>query len=333
MNLRSLVLTAMFAAACAAATTATPIAHAEPERVPDTVDIACAGAIRHRNADWYLPDGAAHGLVWLQHGFARSNANVASLAEHFAAAGYVVFAPALPFLDPAGCTLQNLGDNTGFLDNIAGLFATAAGPTSPLARSFAAATAAANRPDLRLPQETVFVGHSAGAEAVEYVAHRLHADHPAAFADLRGLVLLDPVKSFLGDNTDQALADLDHTDLPILDIAAKPSQCNLFGVGTAAVQRLLHRRYLGVRIGTGVHTDAEGASGDTLGNLLCGNPKSVNISTLQTLAVGWTTDYFTGTRTADYYPAHAPATDAATAQTAVTEAVSAAPEAQILTGS
>ncbi|MFI9408116.1 hypothetical protein [Nocardia sp. NPDC052316] len=331
MNLRSLVLTAMFAAACAVASAATPIAHAEPDRMPETIDIGCGDAVRHRNVDWYLPEGPANGLVWLQHGFARSNANVASLAEHFAAAGYVVFAPALPFLDPAGCTLQNLGDNTGFLDNIAGLFA--ADPAGPLARSFAAATSAAHRPELRLPRQTVFVGHSAGAEAVEYVAHRLHADHPAAFADLHGLVLLDPVKSFLGDNTDQALTDLDHTDLPILDIAAKPSQCNLFGVGTAAAQRLLHRGYLGVRIGTGVHTDAEGDSGDMMGNLLCGNPKSVNISTLQTLAVGWTTDFFTGTRTADYYPAQAPAADAATAQSAVTDAVSAAPEASILTGS
>ncbi|MBF6181631.1 alpha/beta hydrolase [Nocardia otitidiscaviarum] len=332
MNLRRLVLTAMFAAACAVATAATPVAHAEPDRVPETVDIACGDAVRHLNADWYLPDGPAGGLIWLQHGFARSNANVASLAEHFAAAGYVVFAPSLPFMDPAGCTLQNLGDNTGFLGNIADLFATDAEPTNSLARSFAAATATAHRPDLRLPRQTVFVGHSAGGEAVEYVARRLHTDHPAAFADLRGLVLLDPVKSFLGDNTDQALTDLDHTDLPILDIAAKPSPCNLYGVGTDTLQRLLHRRYLGIRIGTGVHTDAEGPSGDTLGNLVCGDPTSVNISTLQTLAVGWATDYFTGTRTAAYYPAHAPAADAAAAHSAVTDAVSAAPEAEILTG-
>ncbi|MFI6043826.1 alpha/beta hydrolase [Nocardia sp. NPDC051321] len=311
--------------------TAGPAARAEPATMPELLSIPCAGSMLPIPVDWHLPVGEPKGLVWLQHGFARSNANIAGLAAAYAEAGYLVFAPSLPFIDLAGCTLQNLTGNTAFLGAIAALLASADRPNNPLAQSFSAATGSAGRPGLRLPAQYVFVGHSAGAEAVEYVAHRLHTDAPDGWARLRGLVLLDPVKSFVGDNTDRALADLDTTPLPILTISGPPSLCNAFGGGTGAVQSTLHRAYVGIRINTGVHTDAEGPDVDTMGRLLCGTPESVNITTLRSLAIGWTGDFLAGNRTADYYPPTAPAADARTAENAVAR-VAAAPDAQILSG-
>ncbi|MFD6159852.1 hypothetical protein ACFWF7_36125 [Nocardia sp. NPDC060256] len=329
MNLRG---PATAAIALCLALAAGPTARAEPATMHETIPIPCAGTYLPISVDWHLPVGTPKGMIWLQHGFARSNANIAGLGTAFAEAGYLVFAPSLPFIDLAGCTLQNLTGNTGFLGAIATLFATAESPDSVLAQSLSAAAAHAGRPELRLPEQYAFVGHSAGGEAVEYVAHRLHADHPGTWGGLRGLVVLDPVKSFVGDNTDRALADLDNTALPILAVSGPPSLCNAFGTGTDALRTRLHRSYVGIRISTGVHTDAEGTSVDTLGSLLCGTPESVNITTLRTLTLGWIGDYFTGTRSADYYPPDAPLTDAQTARSAVAH-VGAAPEAQILSGS
>ncbi|WP_051153235.1 alpha/beta hydrolase [Nocardia niigatensis] len=284
-----LVLAALCAATVAGATPASAAT------VPGGIDLSCSATPLRQNADWYLPDRTPRGLVWLQHGFARTTANVAALAGILSDAGYLVFAPSLPFVNPSGCTLQNLGDNTPFLDTVADLFATAEDPSGALARSLAAAASAAGLTAPALPRQFVFIGHSAGAEAVEYVAHRLHAGHPDAWTALRGLVLLDPVKSFLGNNTDAALADLDRTPLPVLTVSGPPGLCNNFGSGTTALRTLLHRSFVGVRLPAGAHTDAEGASSDVAGELACGVPQSTNVSALQHLAVRWTGDFVTGT--------------------------------------
>ncbi|MCC3314302.1 alpha/beta hydrolase [Nocardia africana] len=301
MRLRASIPTVL-AAACLA-TAAFASAAAGPP-LPGTVDLPCAATTLHQDAAWYRPAGTPRGLVWLQHGFARTQSNVAALAETLSAAGYLVFSPSLPFLNLDGCTLQNLGDNTAFLDQVARLFATAGDPTGPLATSAARAGVGPTA----LPRPWVFIGHSAGAEAVEYVAHRLHDSSPAAWANLRGLVLLDPVKSFLGDNTDVALADLAATDLPVLTVSGPPALCNNFGSGTAALRAHLHRRFLGVRLTTGEHTDAEGPSSDPLGELLCGTPQPGNVAALQQLATSWTGDYVEG---ATDYPTAAAAAFAA----------------------
>lgn len=297
MRLRASTLTVL-AAACVAAAAFAPAAAGPP--LPGTVDLPCAATTLHQDVAWYRPAGTPRGLVWLQHGFARTEGNVAALAETLSTAGYLVFSPSLPFVNLDGCTLQNLGDNTAFLDQVARLFATADDPTGPLATS--ATRAGVGLP--ALPRSFVFIGHSAGAEAVEYVAHRLHTSSPAAWAKLRGLVLLDPVKSFLGADTDVALDDLAATDLPVLTVSGPPALCNNFGSGTTALQAHLHRPFLGVRLDTGEHTDAEGTSSDPLGELLCGIPQPAYVATLQHLATGWTGDYVDGTTD---YPAAAAA--------------------------
>ncbi|MEU6562479.1 alpha/beta hydrolase [Nocardia nova] len=283
-------------AVCAAVLTVAAPAAADPDRIPGSVDLPCAATVLHQPADWYVPTGAPRALVWLQHGFARADANVAALARSLADDGYLVFTPSLPFVDPHGCTLQNLGDNTGFLDQLARLFATDA-PDGPLATALATAAAGTGRPAPRLPSRLVFIGHSAGAEAVEYVAHRLHTTYPDAWSRLRGLILLDPVKSFLGANTDTALTDLASTPLPILTVSGPPALCNNFGSGTTALQTHLHRPFLGVRLTTGEHTDAEGPSTDPLGELLCGIPQPGNVAILTHLTTAWTDAFVDGPAT------------------------------------
>ncbi|MEV5650763.1 alpha/beta hydrolase [Nocardia sp. NPDC052254] len=284
-------------ALCATLTTLAAPAAAE-SRLSGTIDLGCATTVLHQPADWYLPTGTPRALIWLQHGFARTADNVAALARSLAGDGYLVFTPSLPAIDPNGCTLQNLGDNTGFLDRIADMFATD-DPTGRLATALTAAAAATGHPAPELPSRLVFIGHSAGAEAVEYVAHRLHATHPAAWSRLHGLILLDPVKSFLGDNTDTALTDLDPTALPILTISGPPGICNNLASGTTALLTHLHRPFLGVRLTTGEHTDAEGASTDPLAELLCGAPQPGNVAILTHLTTTWTDDFMNGTTSSE----------------------------------
>lgn len=296
MSLRASTLI-LLTAGCLTAAGFTPAA-ADTTRLPGSIDLPCAASTLRQDAAWYLPSETPRGLVWLQHGFARAETNVADLARTLAAAGYLVFTPSLPFLNLDGCTLQNLGDNTPFLDQVARLFGAATDPAGQLATALAAAAERAGITPPALPQQFVFIGHSAGGEAVEYVAHRLHSSYPSAWANLRGLILLDPVKSLLGANTDTALADLASTELPILSVSGPPGPCNNFGSGTTALRTYLHRPVLGVRLTTGEHTDAEGGTTDPLAELFCGTPQPGNTSTLQELTVGWTGQYFSGA--ADY---------------------------------
>ncbi|MGY2062863.1 alpha/beta hydrolase, partial [Nocardia gipuzkoensis] len=93
------------ALATAATLTLSPLP-AAAERLPGSIEIPCAADVLEQSADWYLPAGPPRGLIWLQHGFARTNANMDDLAQVFADAGYLVFAPNLPFMNLSGCTMQ-----------------------------------------------------------------------------------------------------------------------------------------------------------------------------------------------------------------------------------
>ncbi|MFG2090052.1 hypothetical protein [Spirillospora sp. NPDC048824] len=298
------VATTAVAAATAVATApaAAAPARATATRIQTTVEIRCAFTTLDQSADWYFPSGTPEGLVWLQHGFARANDHVADLAGEYASAGYLVFAPTLPSGHIFGCTLQNIGNNTDFLGNVADLFGRASDPDGKLGRSLARAKAEAGRPEVTIPSSMVFSGHSAGGEAVAYVANRVRTDHPAAWTGLRGLVLLDPVKSFIGDNLVTGLDGLDGTGRQIRTISAPDNPCNNGSSGTEAVQSEVHGPFVGVRLTSGDHTDAEGASTDSIGTIACGTPEAGNVAALQTFAVAWARDAFDGTRTPAYLP-------------------------------
>lgn len=271
-------------------------------QVSNTVDVPCAAFTYHPDVDWFLPSGTPRGLVYLQHGFSRSNGNLADLAEHYAAAGFVVFAPTLPSADIFGCTVSNLGNNAPFLNNVATWLGQANSSSGALARSYANALSRAGRPASALPTSYVIAGHSAGGEVASYVANRLRTTYPGQFARVRLVQLLDPVKSFIGSNMATGLNGLNLTSTPIFAISSPPYTANGNASGTVELTNDVHRPFLGVRLTTGSHCDAEGASTDGLCTVLNGASQPGNVTALQTFAVAWAVDAVAGTSTATYYP-------------------------------
>jgi hypothetical protein len=227
---------------------------------------------------------------------------MADLARHYSAAGFLVFAPTLPSADIYGCTVENLGNNTAFLNNVAALIGDATNPNGRLARSYATAAAAAGRSGSSLPANYIVAGHSAGGEAVAYIANRLRTTYPSQFTHLKLVQLLDPVNSTVGLNMANGLNGLNLTSTPVYAISSPPYSANSNASGTVELTTDVHRPFLGVRLVTGCHCDAEGASTDSLCTLLDGTPQAANIAALQTLAVAWATDAADATTTATYYP-------------------------------
>jgi dienelactone hydrolase len=271
-------------------------------QVSNTVDVSCAAFTYHPAADWFLPAGTPKGLVYLQHGFSRSNGNLADLAEHYAAAGFAVFAPTLPSADIFGCTVSNLGNNAPFLNNVATWLGQADNANGALARSYANALSKAGRAAAALPTSYVIAGHSAGGEVAAYVANRLRTTYPGQFARVRLVQLLDPVKSFIGSNMATGLNGLNLTSTPIFAISSPPYTANSNANGTVELTTDVHRPFLGVRLTTGSHCDAEGASTDGLCTVLNGASQPGNVTALQTLAVAWANDAVGGTTSATHYP-------------------------------
>ncbi|AYF75491.1 alpha/beta hydrolase [Nocardia yunnanensis] len=282
----------------------TPAAHAATvTKVSNQVDIRCAFTTLHQSSDWYFPAGTPTGLLWLQHGFSSANDSVADTAQKFAERGFLVFAPTLPTANALGCTLENLGNNTDFLDNVADLFGKSADPGDKLGRSFADAKTKAGRTDVAMPTTMVFAGHSAGGEAVPYVTQQLRSKYPSVFAGVRGLVLFDPVKSFIGNNLSSSMNHLRNAALPVLLISAPPYSCNRNGSGTDTVlQYTSGLPFRGVRLTTGAHIDVEAGSAPDPDKIACGTPQDRNVSALQTLATAWASDFVSGAKTADDYP-------------------------------
>jgi hypothetical protein len=281
--LAALVLSASVLVATPSAANAATAAEVDGE-----IAVPCWIYTYKPDADWYFPATTSpKALVYLQHGFSRANDNVADLARKYQAAGYLVFAPTLPSADIYGYTVNNLGNNTVFLNSVAAWIGTATSPSGALATSYAAAAAKAGRSGSTLPTSYVLAGHSAGGEAVTYVANRLRTTHPAAFANLKHLQLLDPVKSIFGSNMATGLTGLAGTSLPILAISSPPYLANSDASGTVALTGAIDRDFLGVRLTTGSHCDAEGASTNALCTLTAGTSQAANVTALQTLAVNW----------------------------------------------
>ncbi|MEI8080654.1 MAG: alpha/beta hydrolase [Actinomycetes bacterium] len=271
-----------------------------PQHANVRTQIRCAMTIQQRPTTWWFPQGPPKALVWLQHGFARSNDNMADLAGKLAGNGYLVFAPDLASANVLGCTLENLGGNGNYMRNVADLFGKKDN-TDKLSRSWAAAAAKLGRTGLAMPTKMVFIGHSVGGEAVVFVGAQVIKNYPGQAPNLVGEVLLDPVPSPVGDHLATGIDGLVAAKTPIRVVAAAPGTCNKDGEGTATLASHASG-FLGLRLTTGKHTDAEGSSTDRIATLACGKPAAANVSALQTLALAWTADMVDGTRTAKYYP-------------------------------
>jgi hypothetical protein len=288
-----LTLTLALSTACepAQATTAT-----------NTVDVRCQFLTYSVETDWYFPAGTPRALVWLQHGFTESKDDWDETARKLAESGYLTMATTLPTADIFGCTVSNVGNNTPFLNNVASMLAGIGNPSSAIGRSHADAATRAGRAGQAIPDKLLMSGHSAGGEAVLHVANRLRTNHAGTFARLRGLVLADPVSSFIGDNTGAALEGLSTTTVPIYSIAAPPYSCNSDQSGTAAVIAELPGRFHGAQITTGAHGDIFGGSANALGTATCGTPQATNVNAARVLMFGWFADMETGATTPAFYP-------------------------------
>lgn len=130
-------------------------------KVTTTTATRCAIFTYQTPTDWYFPATSPKALVWLQHGFTESRDQYTGFADQLAAQGFLVVATTLPSADLFGCSVNNLGNNTAYLNNVARLFGTKDSATGALNKSFVAARAAAGRPEVRMPRSMAFVGHSA----------------------------------------------------------------------------------------------------------------------------------------------------------------------------
>ncbi|WP_168703468.1 alpha/beta hydrolase [Gordonia paraffinivorans] len=264
----------------------------------------CAGKSVRVAARWYFPPGRPTALVWLQHGFSRTAANLDALARSYATAGFLVVGPTLDSVNLGGCAVAyNIADNAAFARTVGGVFGSGAQTGSPLASSLRRAREAAHRPDVAMPYRMVFAGHSAGGEFVLVAADALRRSDPAAYRRLSGLMLFDPVNSFFGTHFTSAAASLGVDGLPIRVIASQPSISNSFESGVAVLQRTTRQDFLGVRLVTGIHIDAEGTSTDLIGELSeLAAPRPRNGRVIHALATGWSSDMVAGTVTPTYYP-------------------------------
>lgn len=115
----------------------------------------------------------------------------------------------------------------------------------------------------------------------------MRTTYPAAFAQLRGVVLEDSVNSPAGSNMATALQGLAPTGLPLVATASPDNSCNANQSGTKALIAALPGRFHGVQVTTGNHQDVFGTDTTGLQSLVCGTPKPVNTSAVRTLSTGW----------------------------------------------
>lgn len=261
----------------------------------EDVTVDCGTGGTDVPTDWYFPVPNPNlGLVWVQHGFSRTNNQYVDLATKIAEQGYVVFATSLA-PGTSGCAMNN----QGFLSDFARLFPDLAVPGVGLLASASIAATEAGTTLTALPTTFAFTGHSAGGGSIAWVAKELVTAHPATGASLRGLVFLDPVESTSGALMASSLPSLGAKR--VTTISSPPYTCNSNASGTTLIAAL-PRPFVGVELTSGCHCDAEAASTNALCTVFCGTPQAANVSALQTLALCWLGDAFAGGYSAGCYP-------------------------------
>jgi hypothetical protein len=246
-------------------------------------------------ADWYFPSGPAPptGLIYLQHGaFAVASMysyTAANLAEQ---TNSIVVAPTLSTngFAPDGMWLGGTPLQTAVADLFLG----------DRAALTASASAAAGH-TVTLPEHFVLAGHSLGGVFVAAVAGDLADD--GATHDLAGVVLFDPTPSSGQDAVmPVALAKLP-ADLPVLLIGSPPSYWNELGSAANALVAARPGQFVGVILDGGSHADSlQGGNPliQLIEDVVSGVPRPQNIAATETLASGWITDMFAGTRDGIY---------------------------------
>ncbi len=253
-------------------------------RQTSTLEVGC-GCGETVDADWYFPNQAEEpaGLIYLQHGFFRSKANVSALAVQLAEqTNSVVVVPTVasnPFAQ-GGCWVNGDAMHRAVADLFVG----------DMTALTASATAAAGHP-VTLPAQFVLAGQSAGGNLAASAA--AYTVDNGAIDRLRAVVMFDGVDN--GGRIAAGSAALTGVNArPVFQIAADCALCNVFGAGTSALVDSRPDGFVGVRLEGGKHTDAEGASSGLIGMLTCGVPDSANVAAVPVIAAGWINDVFTG---------------------------------------
>jgi hypothetical protein len=114
--------------------------------------VACSHPTYPMPTAWYFPAAAPLALVWMQHGFVEDKNVWSALARELATRGYLVMATTLAAFNIFDCTVENLGNNTAFLDNIANVFGKKGDPNGALATSFNTAAAQGGWPRRHCPR-------------------------------------------------------------------------------------------------------------------------------------------------------------------------------------
>jgi len=233
------------------------------------------------DAEWHLPAGEAAGLVLVQHGFARSCANLRTTAQRIAAQGAMTLC----------VNTERARGDPALADALAA--AMLHGLAAPDGRA--------------VPPRVVVAGHSAGAVFAARVGRAL------AWADtsrLAGAILFDPVAVRGFDDNLVAIAD--GARRPVYAVMAARAGCNAHHNALPALQRIARASraaggdgFVGIELTQGsTHVDAEGEDTEPLAVLACGQgpPSPANTEVLRTLAARWALDLLRGTREADAYP-------------------------------
>ncbi|MEO3761347.1 YncE family protein [Mycobacterium sp. B14F4] len=234
------------------------------------------------NATWYFPnkDEPPTGLIFLQHGFFRSSANVSALARQLAdSTNSIVVTP-------------NLSSNYFDRYNIWGsaiqraVALMFAGDRSALTAS---ASTAANRA-VTLPDQYVLAGHSAGGTVVSgaagYIADAGGTDH------LKAVILFDTVDTGEGR---EGLAKLSGVNtVPVYMIAAPPCSCNYAGRHAYSILSSPPSEFVAVMLDGGGHLDAEGVTTSWYAEMFCGTTSANNAGAVQQITASWINDVFTG---------------------------------------
>jgi hypothetical protein len=281
-----------------AALVATMLSACEPnytvKRVEVNLAIPCNGGTTNANTEWAIPEGVTPtGFIWLQHGFSRSNDALIDLQTKYASRGWIVASPSLSSFGT--CAVNSATLHGAVASLIAG--STSAG--SPLEASYDVARGRLGVGPADLPANVALSGHSAGGAMVTVVGGSLASNPSAAVRNrFKGIVLLDPVEN--GDGG--MAANLPKLGAkPVLTVSAPNSSCNSNSSGTN-VLRAQRSGFVGVRMPSGCHCDAEANSTDTLCTLVCGTPQTKNEDALKRLAADWISDMLSGKTTAGAYP-------------------------------
>jgi hypothetical protein len=214
------------------------------------------------------------GWVFLQHGFFRNKKNMKDLATKLAQMGYPVVTVSL--------NTSQIHDGT-LAENLLNSILT--NPPAEIGEN--------NKSNY------ILMGHSAGAKFVTQmtsIAVKKGMTTPQALIWLDGVDRDKVMETALVTIREQSQID-------VMGISGKAGACN---ANTAANDLLKQLKpavsFVGVKVNSGSHCDAEGSSSDFGCSLACGGSKPANVEALQILAKGWVGTFLSKESGTTYFP-------------------------------